>query len=129
MRTIWNLRQHLLIGAVIGIIMPFFFALCLFGTTVQEFVAAPQPTAGYWSGAPTPVPAPPPGPIRTWTGNAFAAGGGVLFVMWSVLGALAGAALALRRWGQELNPFPYALLGGLAGSLLFIGVALFGLLK
>ncbi len=124
-----QLGQFLIIGAAIGIVMPFFFALCLFGSTLQQFVAAPQPTAGFWSGAPTAVPAPPPGPIRTWTGNAFSAGGGVVFVAWSVLGALAGQALALRRWGKELNPLPYALLGALLGSLVFIGITLCGLLK
>ncbi len=129
MRKIWNLRQHLLIGVAVGIVMPFFFALCLFGTSLQKFVAAPEPTAGYWSGAPTPVPTRPPGPIRTWTGDAFSAGGGVVFIAWSVLGALAGAALALRRWGEELNPLPYALLGALVGSVGFIVVSLFGLLK
>ncbi len=129
MKNIGQIRQYLLVAAAVGIIMPFFFALCLFGTTLQNFVAAPQPTAGYWSGAPTAAPTRPPGPIRTFTGNAFSAAGGTFFVLWSVLGALAGTALALRRWGEELNPLPYALLGALAGSLVFIGVTLLGLLK
>lgn len=129
MNSIGKTGQFLMIGGVVGILMPFFVSVCLFGTTLQTFVSPPPPTAGYWSGAPTPVPTPPPGPIRTWTGNALSAAGGLFFILWSVLGALAGEALALRRWGNELNPGRYALLGAATGSVVFIGITLCGFLK
>jgi hypothetical protein len=129
MKRFGQAGQFILIGAVVGIIMPFFFSLCVFGTTLQTFVSGAGPTPGYWSGAPTAVPTRPPGPIRTWTGNAFSAAGGVVFILWSLLGALAGEAAALRRWRGSLTPTRDALLGAVAGSLVFIAITLCGFLK
>ena len=129
MKNLAQLRHFLIVGAAVGIIMPFFISICLFGTTLQSFVAAPQPTAGFWSGAPTAVPAPPPGPIRTWTGNAFSAAGGVVFILWSVIGAFAGEALALRHWRDSLTPTRDALLGSAAGSIVFIFISIAAFLK
>ena len=129
MKNIGQIRQFILIGAAIGIFMPFFISVCLFGTTLQTFVAGAQPTPGYWSGAPTAAPTRAPSQVQVWTGNTFSAAGGAFLVVWSVLGAFAGEALALRRWREELNRIPYALLGALAGSVVFIGITLCGFLK
>ena len=129
MKKLRQYGQFLLTGAAVGIMMPFVISMCLFGTTLQNFVAAPSPTQGYWSGAPTAAPTRPPGPIRTWTGNAFSTAGGAVFVLWSVLGALGGEALALRRWREDLNVAPKAWIGALAGSVVFIGISLCGFLK
>jgi hypothetical protein len=121
--------QFLIIGAVVGGIVPFFLAICLFGTTLQGFVANPQPTQGYWSGAPTPLATPVPSPVQAWTSQAFASGGGTVFVLWSILGAFAGEAVALRSWGKEWDRTRRAWLGAVAGSVIFIGIALCGFLR
>ncbi len=129
MKNIGQIRQFILIGAAIGIVMPFFISVCLFGTTLQTFVAGAAPTPGYWSGAPTAAPTRAPSPVQVATGNAFSAAGGALFVLWSVLGAFAGQAIALRRSRDEINPTRNALLGAAAGSVVFIAVTLCGFLK
>ncbi len=129
MKTIGRFGRFAIIAAVIGIAAPFLISVCLFGSTLQSFVSGAQPTPGYWSGAPTAVPTPVPGPVQAWTRSAFSASGGALFIVWSVLGALGGEALALYRARDELNPVPHALLGALAGSLVFIGISLCGFLK
>ena len=123
------LRQFLLIGFAVGVIAPFFMSVCLFGTTLQTFVQGAGPTPGYWSGAPTAAPAPPPSPVQVWTGNAFSAAGGALFVLWSVLGAFAGQTFAAWKWRDEWHATRRAWLAAAAGSFVFMGVTLCGFLK
>ena len=123
------IRQFLIIGGAVGILLPFFFSLCLFGTSLQEFVAGAQPTPGYWSGAATPVPTPARSPVQVWTGTAFSSAGGAVFVLWSMLGAFAGEGIAVRRWGKDWGATRKAWLGAVAGSLLFIVVTLCGFLR
>jgi hypothetical protein len=123
------IAQFILIGVVIGTCLPFVLSLCLFGTTLQSFVAG-QPTAsGTWSGAPTPEPTRVPGKVQAWTGTAFSSAGGLVYLLWSMLGAFAGEALAVRRWGKQWDGTRMAWLGAVAGSAVFIGVTLCGFLK
>jgi hypothetical protein len=125
-----SIAQFLLIGLLVGVITPFFISLCLFGTTLQTFVAAPQPTTGYyWSGAPTPVPTRVPSPVRVWTGTAFSSAGGAVFLLWSILGACIGEAAALRWLRVDWDKVRKAGVGAIAGSLIFIGITLCGLLR
>jgi hypothetical protein len=124
-----NIGQFVLIGAAVGIVVPFFVSVCLFGTTLQTFVAGAQPTPGYWSGAPTAVPTRPPGPVQAATGKAFSAAGGALFIVWSMLGAFAGQAIGRRLSRDDINPLPKILLGAFAGSVVFIAFTLCGFLK
>ena len=120
--------QFLLRAALIGVLLPFFIALCVFGTTLQSFVS-PQPTAGYWSGAATPQPTAVPSPVRVWGATALSSASGGVFVLWSLLGALAGEGLAVWRWGREWDASRRAWLGALAGSVTFIAVALCGFMR
>ncbi len=117
--------QFLAIGVLVGSIAPFFLSLCLFGTTLQVFMAA-EPTPGYWSGAATPMPTAVPGQLQVWTSAALAHGQGAAFVVWGILGALAGEAVG-DRWpgGHPWQRGRRAWLGAIAGSLLFSMVALF----
>ncbi len=128
MLKISALTRFLLIGAAVGTLVPFTLSLCLFGTTLQSFVSGAGPTPGYWSGAPTPVPTPVPGPVQTWTRQAFSTGGGAVYILGSMLGAFAGEALALRRNRKEPGANGRAVLGALAGSVVFIGISLCGFL-
>ena len=120
------IAQFLLKGFTVGVLAPYFLSLCLFGTTLQTFVAGAQPTAGYWSGAPTPQPTSVPSPVQVWAGNAFSSSGGGLFVLWSLVGAFTGEGFAVRRWGKEWDATRRAWLGALAGSFLFMAIALCG---
>jgi hypothetical protein len=119
--------QFLIIGGVVGTLLPYLLSLCLFGTTLQTFVAAPPPKTTLWSGAPTPVPTPVPSRVQVWTGAALSSKGGIGFMLWSVLGALAGEAVAVRRSGKDGGAPSKAWLGAAAGSVIFVGVALCGL--
>ena len=121
------ITQFLMIGGVVGAFLPFFVSLCIFGTTLQTFVAAPPPTAGYWSGGPTTVPTRVPIRAEVLTGTARSAGSGAVFVLWSRLGAFAGEAVAIRRGGKEGNATRKAWLGAIVGSAIFIGLGLCGL--
>ena len=121
--------QFLFIGAVVGIVAPFFLSLCLFGTTLQTFVAGAQPTPGYWSGAPTAAPTHPPSQVQVWTSAAFSSAGGAIFVLWSVLGAYAGEGLAVWRWRKEWDATRRAWLAAAVGSFIFMGITLCGFLK
>jgi hypothetical protein len=118
--------QFLIKGFAVGVLAPYLLSLCLFGTTLQTFVAGAQPTPGYWSGAATPVPTAVPSAVQVWSGNAFSAAGGALFVVWSSVGAFAGEGFAVRRWGKEWDATRRAWLGALAGSFLFMAMALCG---
>ena len=121
--------QFLFIGAVVGIIAPFFLSLCVLGTTLQTFVAGAQPTPGYWSGAPTAAHTRPPSQVQVWTSAAFSSAGGAIFVLWSVLGAYAGEGLAVWRWRKEWDATRRAWLGATVGSFIFMGITLCGFLK
>lgn len=122
-----QLPRFLLIACVVGMLLPFFVSICLFGQTLQSFVAPPKHEQVFWSGAPTPVPTPVPGPVQAWTGTALSLQGGVIFVLWSILGACAGEATALRLPGKARAARRKAWLGAIAGSIVFIGISLFGL--
>jgi hypothetical protein len=122
-----SITQFLIIGIVVGTFLPFFLSICLFGQTLQAFVAAPPPAGGFWSGAPTPMPTPVPSAVQVVTGTALSSAGGLGFVLWSVLGAFAGEALMVRRWGKDLGLTRMALFGAVVGSALFIVISLFGL--
>jgi hypothetical protein len=122
------ITRFVIIGLAIGIILPVFLTLCLFGTTVGKFVANPEPTQGYWSGAATPAPTPVPGPVQVWTRNTISAANGAVFLLWSVLGAFGGEALAVRR-GREWDATRNAVLGAAAGSLVFVVIAVCGFLR
>lgn len=122
------ITQFLIKGIVVGTIAPFFLSLCLFGTTLQVFLEG-APTPGYWSGAPTAVPTRVPSPAQAWTGKTFKSAGGAFFVLWSILGAFAGEAIAVRRWGKDWNATRNAWLGALAGSFIFMGISLCGFLQ
>ena len=120
--------QFLVIAGVVGVLLPSALSMCLFGTNLQTFLAAPSPSTGFWSGAPTPVPTQPPAPVKVWTNTVLTSSGGIGFLFWSVLGAVVGQALAIRRsepgWGAIRNAF----LGAIAGSLVFIFISLCGIL-
>ncbi len=120
--------QFLIIGAAVGILAPFILSLCLFGAPLQMFLAAPQPTPGYWSGAPTAAPTPIPSAVKVWTNSALTSTGGAVFVLWSVVGAFVGEAVAVRRWGKDWDATRKAWLGAVVGSILFNGIAVCGLL-
>jgi hypothetical protein len=122
------ITKFLLIGGAVGVVVPVFLTMCLFGTTVQKFVANPEPTAGYWSGAPTPVSTPVPSAVQVWTKTTISAAGGAVFLLWSVLGAFGGEALAVRR-GKEWDAPRNAWLGAVAGSLIFVVIAVCGFLR
>ncbi len=122
-----SLTQFLIIGIVVGTFLPFFLSICLFGETLQAFVAAPPPPGGFWSGAPTPAPTPVPSAVQVVAGTALSSAGGLGFVLWSILGAFAGEAVTVRRWGKDLGTTRTALLGAVVGSVIFIVVSLFGL--
>jgi hypothetical protein len=117
----------LVIGVGVGTLLPFFVSICLFGTTLQTFIVAPQHTTPFWSGAPTPEPTPIPSPLRAWTGRTFSSGGGAVYILWSVLGALAGEAIALRRWSRARHATRMAWLGAITGCIIFMGVGFCGL--
>lgn len=123
------IAQFLIKGFTVGVLAPYFLSLCLFGSTLQSFVAGAQPTPGYWSGGPTPIPTAVPSPVQVWTGNAFSSAGGALFVLWSLVGAFAGEGFAVRRWGKDWDAARKAWLGALVGSFLFMGITLCGFLK
>jgi hypothetical protein len=123
------ITQFLIKGGVVGTLLPMILSMCLFGTTLQTFIAGPQPTPGYWSGAATLAPTQAPSPVQVWTSTTFSAAGGAVFVLWSVLGAFAGEALALRRRAEEWNATRNAWLGAIAGSVIFVGIALCGFLR
>ena len=123
------IAQFLLIAAVVGFLVPYFVSLCLFGTTLQSFVAGAQPTPGYWSGAATAAPTRAPSPVQVWTGAALGFGGGAVFVLWSVIGAVIGEGIAAWRWGKEWDATRRAWLGALAGSIIFIAITLCGFLR
>ncbi len=120
------IATFLMIGAVVGILVPFFISLCLFGTTFQSFMAGPQPTPGYWSGAPTAVPTAPPSQVQVWTNAGLTSGGGGVFVLWSMLGAFAGEAVALRRRDRAWHATRNAWLAAIAGSVIFIALTICG---
>ena len=124
-----KISHFLILGVVVGTLVPTALSMCLFGTTVQSFVAGPTPAGGFWSGAPTPVPTPIPSPAQVWTKKTFSAANGAVFLLWSVLGACAGEGLALRRWGKDENAARNAWLGALAGSVVFVGIAVCGFLR
>jgi MFS family permease len=121
------ITQFILIGVVVGTFLPFFVALCLFGTTLQSFVVAPAPTGGFYSGSATPVPTRVPSKAEVWTGTVLSSGGGVGFVLWSLLGAFAGEAVAVWRWGKEWGGTRRAWLGAVAGCVIFVGLGMCGL--
>jgi hypothetical protein len=123
------ITQFLIKGLVVGTLLPIIVSICLFGTTLQGFVAGPQPTPGFWSGAATPVPTQVPSRVQVWTSTTFSSAGGAVFLLWSVLGAYAGEALAVRRWGKEWNATRNAWLSAIAGSVIFVGIALCGFLR
>ncbi|HTP00706.1 MAG TPA: hypothetical protein VMJ64_04975 [Anaerolineales bacterium] len=118
--------QFILIGTAVGVLTPFFLSLCLFGTTFQTFMAGPQPTPGYWSGAPTAAPTAAPNSVQVWTNTTLTSSGGVGFVLWSMLGAFLGEAVAVRRSAQDLHPTRNLWLGALAGSGIVIAITLCG---
>jgi hypothetical protein len=122
-----RIAQFIITGGVVGTLLPFFVSLCLFGTTLQTFVSPPQHTTAFWSGAPTPEPTPIPGPVQAWTSRTLSSGGGIVYLLWNVLGAYAGEAVALRRLGQQLGATRRAWLGAVAGCVIFMGIALLGL--
>ncbi len=124
-----SIAQFVLIAGVVGLLVPYFVSLCLFGTTLQTFVAGAQPTPGYWSGAATAAPTRAPSAVQVWTGAALGSGGGGVFVLWSVIGALAGESIAVWRWSREWDATRKAWLGALAGSVIFIGITLCGFLR
>jgi hypothetical protein len=119
--------QFLVIGVGVGTFLPFFVSICLFGATLQTFVVAPEHTTAFWSGAPTPEPTPVLTPLRAWTNRTLSSGGGAVYILWSVLGAFAGEAIALRRWGQSHRATRMALLGAITGCVIFMGVGFCGL--
>ena len=121
--------QFLIIGAVVGIIAPFIISICLFGTTLQSMVAGAVPTPGFLSGAATPMPTQVPNPVQVWTNDTFSAGGGAVFVLWSMLGAFAGEAIAVARWRNEMDATRRAWLAALAGSIIFMVIALCGFMR
>lgn len=123
------INRFLLIGAVVGAILPFVLSMCLFGTSLQSFLASPQPTPGFWSGAATPMPTPVPSRVQVWTNTTFTSAGGTVFVVWSVLGAFAGEALAVRRAIEPWDKTRNAWLGAIAGSVVFIGIAVCGFIR
>jgi hypothetical protein len=121
-----SIATFLMIGVVIGILVPFFLSLCLFGTTFQTFMAGPQPTPGYWSGAPTAAPTAPPSQVQVWTNAALTSGGGVVFVLWSTLGAFVGEGIAYRRRDRQWHRTRNAWLGAISGSVMFIALTICG---
>ncbi len=125
---IGQIRQFLIIGLAVGAIAPFFLSVCLFGTTLQTFVAG-APTAGFWSGAATAQPTRVPSPVQAWSRTTFSEAGGAFFVVWSVLGAFAGQAFAAWRWRDEWHSTRRALFAAVVGSFLFMGFTLCGFLK
>ncbi len=96
-----RIAQFVLIGLGVGIVAPFFLSLCLFGSTLQVFMVG-APTPGFWSGAPTPGPTPVPSQVQQVSSAALNWGGGAVFVLWSILGALAGEAVGAA--GREAIP-------------------------
>jgi hypothetical protein len=115
-----SIATFLMIGAAVGILVPFFLSLCLFGTTFQSFMP------GYWSGAPTAAPTAPPSRVQVMTNAALTSSGGVLFVLGSVLGAYAGEAVAFRRRDKVWHATRNAWLGAIAGSVIFIALTICG---
>jgi hypothetical protein len=124
----WPIAKYLIIGAVVGTLVPYSLSFCLFGTQLQTFLAHPQPETGFWSGAPTPMPTAVPSPIQVWTTTTLTSSGGAFFVLWSVLGAFAGEAIAARR-GDVWNATRQAWLGAIAGSIILNGLALCAVLR
>ena len=122
------LGRFILVGSAVGILLPFIISLCLFSSTLQSFIAPAAPTAGYWSGAVTPQPTAIPSPVQVAGGSALRFGGGLAYVLWSVVGAFAGEAVALGR-SKEWNRPRNAWFGAAIGSLLFIGIAVCGFLR
>ncbi len=118
--------QFLLIGFAVGVIAPFFLSLCLFGTTLQMFMQAPAPTPGFWSGAPTAGPTPVPSQVQKVGSAALGRQGGAVFVLWSILGALAGEAVG-SRWpgGDPMHQTRREVIGAVLGAVIFSLVALF----
>ncbi len=115
----------MLIGGAVGVLVPFLMSLCLFGSTFQTFLAGPQPTPGYWSGAPTGSPTPVPNPVQVATNTALTSANGVGFLLWSMLGAFAGEGIAVRRFGRDFHATRNAWLGAAAGSILLVLITLF----
>ncbi len=118
--------QFFIIAGVVGIVLPFILTLCLFGTTLQTFVAGQAPTPGFWSGAPTAAPTRIPSPVQEWSRTAFSSADGAVFLLWSVLGACAGEAVALRVRRDPWIATRTAWLGAVAGSVIFLGITLCG---
>ena len=120
-----RVAQFVLIGCGAGLVAPFFLSLCLFGSTLQVFMAG-APTPGYWSGAPTAAATPVPGQVQQVGSAALSRGGGAGFVLWSIIGALAGEALG-SRWpgGHPWHQARREIMGAILGALLFSVIAIF----
>ncbi len=129
MKLIKSIAEYLLIAVVAGVLVPYFFALCLFGTTLQTFIQGVQPTPGYWSGAPTGAPTAVPSAVQVWTEGTLSSANGAFLVVWSFAGALVGEGFARWRWGNDWHAGRKIWLGALVGSFLFIGITLFGFLR
>jgi hypothetical protein len=122
--------QFLLIGTVAGVLTPFLLSLCLFGSTFQSFLAGPQPTPGYWSGAPTAAPTAAPSQLQVVSNTALTSAGGVVFVLWSMIGAFAGEAVAVWRYRNDWHATRITWAGAFTGSILLIMITLFtGLMR
>ncbi len=124
MTKLGRAAQFVLIGCGVGLVAPFFLSLCLFGSTLQVFMAG-EPTPGFWSGAATAAPTAVPGPVQAMTSAALHHGGGSVFVLWSILGALAGEVVG-GKWpgGHPWHRTRREIVGAIFGGLLFTVVAL-----
>ncbi len=120
-----RIAQFILIGLGAGIVAPFFLSLCLFGTTLQVFMVG-APTAGFWSGAPTAGPTPVPGRVQAVSSAALSRGGGAVFALWSVVGALVGEAVG-GRWpgGHPWSRTRREIIGAILGAVIFSAIAIF----
>jgi hypothetical protein len=124
MKRLAPIGQPALVGIAVGMLLPFIISICLFSSTLQTFLASPQPTPS-WSGAPTPLPQPTPSPVQVAGGKALRFGGGAVFLLGSTVAAIIGAWLARRRSARGVVSW----LGAAAGALGFMAVALWQFLK
>lgn len=122
------MAQYLVVGIAVGALLPFAVSVCVFSTTYQGLLS-PAPTQGFWSGAATPAPTAIPNPVVVQTGSALRSGGGWLFLVGSIVAALVGEALALRGFRLIWENMRAGMLAAVAGSVVFIAVALCGFLK